>query len=103
MARAALVLALLGGVSIVAATRTSAFPPNGIGDLDRVSVSNANAQLTKGATQPAISGNGRYVAFTTAEDSATSKDTNGANDVYVRDTIAGTTTLISKFENTTNG
>ena len=65
--------------------------------------SNAGTQLASGATQPAISGNGRYVAFTTADNSAPSNDTNGANDVYVRDTIAGTTTLISRFQNTTNG
>ena len=70
--RAALVLTLLGGVAIVAATRTNASPPNGIGDLDRVSLSAANGQLATGATQPAISGDGRYVAFTTAENSAAS-------------------------------
>ncbi len=102
-ARAALVIALLAAVPIVIATRSGAFPPNGQGDLQRVSLNTANGELATGATQPAISGNGRYVAFTTPENSAASNDTNGSNDVYVRDTVAGTTTLVSKFQNTTNG
>jgi Tol biopolymer transport system component len=102
-ARAALVVALLAAVPIVIATGSGAFAPNSSGELQRVSLSSTGGQLATGATQPAISGNGRYVAFTTPENSAASNDTNNSNDVYVRDTIAGTTTLISKFENTTNG
>jgi Tol biopolymer transport system component len=103
VARAALVIALLAVTPMVVATRTGAFPPFGFGDLQRVSLSTSNAQLATGGSQPSISGNGRYVAFTTADNSAASNDTNGANDVYIRDTVAGTTTLISKFQNTTNG
>ena len=103
LARAALVISLLTVAPILVATPTGAFPPNGFGDLPRVSLSTANAQLATGATQPAISGDGRYVAFTTPENSAASNDTNTASDVYVRDSIAGATILISKFQNTTNG
>jgi hypothetical protein len=103
-ARSAVVIALVSLAPIVAVvSRTDAFPPFGFGDLQRVSLSNPNTQLPSGASEPAISGNGRFVAFTTGENSPADSDTNGSNDVYVRDTIAGTTTLISKFQNTTNG
>jgi hypothetical protein len=103
-ARAVLVIALLSVVPIIGiASRTDASPPFGFGDLQRVSLANPNAQLAAGASEPAISDNGRFVAFTTRQNSPDNHDTNNADDVYVRDTIAGTTTLISKFQVTTNG
>ncbi len=43
-----------------------------------------------------ISPDGRYVVFTSAATDLTADtDTNGGNDVFLRDTVAGTTTLIS--------
>jgi Tol biopolymer transport system component len=46
---------------------------------------------------PAISGNGRYVAFTTTATNLDAADTDAAiTDVYVRDLQAGTTTLVSR-------
>jgi hypothetical protein len=94
---------LLVVAPIVAITpRTGAFVPFGFGDLQRVSVDNSGAQLPLGATNPAVSGSGRFVAFTTAQNVVTS-DQNNANDVYVRDTVAGTTTLISFFGGTNGG
>lgn len=47
------------------------------------------------STDPAISGDGRYVAFTSSADNLVSGDINGAQDVFVRDLLAGTTTLVS--------
>jgi Tol biopolymer transport system component len=47
------------------------------------------------STDPAISGDGRYVAFTSAATNLVSGDTNNALDVFVRDLQAGTTTLVS--------
>ncbi len=47
------------------------------------------------STDPAISGSGRYVAFTSSADNLVANDTNKALDVFVRDTVAGTTTLAS--------
>jgi hypothetical protein len=93
-----LVIALI----VVITPRTGAFAPFGFGDLQRVSLDNSGAQLPLGATNPAVSGNGRFVAFTTAQN-IVSSDQNNANDVYVRDTVAGTTTLISFFGGTNGG
>ena len=47
------------------------------------------------STQPAISGDGRYVAFTSFADNLVPSDTNKASDVFVRDLQAGTTVLVS--------
>ena len=77
-ARPVLVVTLLALAPIVVASKTDAFVPFVDGDLQRVSLDGAGAQLGTGATQPAISGNGRFVGFTTAENSAASNDTNGA-------------------------
>ena len=45
--------------------------------------------------EPAISGNGRYVAFTSAATNLIAMDTNHATDVFLRDLQAQTTTLVS--------
>jgi hypothetical protein len=47
------------------------------------------------STDPAISGDGRYVAFTSSADDLVPGDTNKAQDVFMRDLQAGTTTLVS--------
>jgi Tol biopolymer transport system component len=47
------------------------------------------------STQPAISADGRYVAFTSDATNLVPGDTNGWPDVFVRDTLAGTTTRVS--------
>jgi len=44
---------------------------------------------------PAISGDGRYVAFTSSSDNLVAGDTNGLSDVFLRDLQAGTTTMLS--------
>ena len=46
------------------------------------------------STDPAISGNGRYVAFSSSADDLVANGTNKQN-VYVRDLQAETTTLVS--------
>lgn len=45
--------------------------------------------------EPAISGDGRYVAFTSSADNLVPGDANLARDVFVRDLQAGTTVLVS--------
>jgi Tol biopolymer transport system component len=47
------------------------------------------------STDSAISGDGRYVAFTSTADNLVAGDTNKAQDVFVRDLQTGTTTLVS--------
>ncbi len=45
--------------------------------------------------EPSISGDGRYVAFTSGADNLVANDTNVAQDVFVRDLQAGVTSLVS--------
>jgi Tol biopolymer transport system component len=60
----------------------------------RVSVAHGGGQLPEGADVPAISGDGRFVAFRTVHNLATA-DTDSDADIYVRDTVANTTGFIS--------
>lgn len=60
----------------------------------RVSVSSTGAQGTYGTTGGSLSADGRYVAFTT-QNSFAPADTGLNYDVYVRDTVANTTTFAS--------
>ena len=65
------------------------------GTIERVSVSNDGAQSPDGGGGASIGANGRYVAFSSTSSLAAS-DTNGSvADVYERDRVAGTTTLVS--------
>jgi hypothetical protein len=65
------------------------------GTTTRVSVATRGTQAHGDSTSAAISGNGRYVAFTSAASNLVAGDTNGAADVFVRDRVAGTTTRVS--------
>jgi WD40-like Beta Propeller Repeat len=47
------------------------------------------------STDPAITGDGRYVTFTSSADNLVGSDANRAQDVFVRDLQAGTTALVS--------
>jgi Tol biopolymer transport system component len=60
----------------------------------RVSLTSAEVQGSGTSMSPSISADGRYVAFTSASALVTG-DTNGKNDVYVRDRTAGTTERVS--------
>jgi Tol biopolymer transport system component len=60
---------------------------------------NGNASGDSMSFDPAISGDGRYVAFTSSADNLVAGDTNRAQDVFVRDLQAGTTTLVSVSTN----
>lgn len=48
---------------------------------------------------PSISSNGQFIAFESAASNLVAGDTNGVNDVFVRDMIAGSTTLASVSTN----
>lgn len=68
------------------------------GRTTRVSVSSSGAQAIGSSFAPAISANGRYVAFTSYAANLTAGDKNdatGGSDVFVRDLVAGTTVRIS--------
>lgn len=67
----------------------------GTGRTERVSLSAAGGQVSAASSQPAISGDGRYVAFTSSASNLVAGDTNFASDVFVRDRIAQTTVRVS--------
>lgn len=62
----------------------------------RVSISSAGEQQNAGSSwPPAISGEGRYVAFVSDATNLIAGDTNGTRDVFVHDTDTATTTRVS--------
>src|SRR5262249_29212400 len=65
------------------------------GTTERVSVNSAEAQGNSQSIDPSMSGDGRYVAFTSTSSNMIAGDTNGFPDAFVRDRQAGTTERIS--------
>ncbi|HEV7650421.1 MAG TPA: hypothetical protein VGP26_19925 [Actinophytocola sp.] len=66
------------------------------GTTTRVSVSSTGAQGNGQSFQSST--NGRYVAFVSSASNLVPGDTNGVNDVFVRDLVAGTTIRVSLTE-----
>jgi hypothetical protein len=64
-----------------------------------VSVATNGAGADNLSTDPAISGDGGYVAFTSCSDNLVPGDTNKVQDVFVRDLRSGTTVLVSMSYN----
>src|ERR1700741_4516663 len=68
------------------------------GTTERVSVDSNELEQHGGSSSnfpPAISADGRYVAFVSSAGNLIASDTNGMNDVFIRDRIAGTTERVS--------
>jgi len=65
------------------------------GATARVSLSNTGAQATNHCAAPSISADGRYVAFHSNATNLVTGDTNGVWDIFVRDTLNGTTQRVS--------
>lgn len=65
------------------------------GTTIRASLGASGAQGNNDAVDPAISADGRHVAFTSSATNLVAGDTNASSDVFVRDTVAGTTTRVS--------
>lgn len=65
------------------------------GQTTRVSVGPGGAQANGRSLSPAISADGRYVAFTSGASNLVRKDNNGILDVFVRDLRRGTTERVS--------
>src|SRR5262249_22032882 len=59
------------------------------GATERVSVDGRGAQAASGGGSPAISADGRFVAFTSASPDLVTGDTNGVSDVFVHDRTTG--------------
>jgi len=86
---AGLALAIGSGTSLAAEAGTRG------AKTTRVSVSSHEAQANGRALAPAISANGRFVAFESEASNLIRHDTNGAWDVFVRDRKRGTTRRVS--------
>ncbi|MHB0866812.1 MAG: TolB family protein [Thermoleophilia bacterium] len=65
------------------------------GITTRVSTSAANGQADRESTEPVISDDGRFVAFRSAATNLVPGDSNGAVDIFVKDTQAGSIQLVS--------
>jgi len=61
----------------------------------RASIATGGAQGNGAADNPAVSADGRYVAFASAASNLVAGDTNARADVFVRDTVTGTTSRVS--------
>ncbi len=72
------------------------------GTTERVSVATGGTQATGGTSyNPAISADGRFVAFQSSDIDLVSGDTNGAYDIFVHDRQTGTTERVSVATNGT--
>lgn len=63
--------------------------------MERVSLGNDNGEGNGLSGAPAISGDGRYIAFHSLATNLVLSDTNAASDIFVRDVLSDTTTRIS--------
>ena len=71
------------------------------GAVERVSVATGGAQAKGPSFEPAISADGRYVAFESFASNLVAGDTNGHNDVFVHDRETHTTRRVSEAPNGT--
>lgn len=65
------------------------------GQTTRVSVTSNGAEANGTSQYPAISADGRYVAFSSYADTLVAGDSNGAQDIFVHDNQTGQTTRVS--------
>ncbi len=68
------------------------------GQVSLASVNSNGVQAEKGAVEPSISGDGRYVAFSSASENLQSVDTLSFTYVYVHDRTTGETSLVSSYD-----
>ena len=91
-ARLIAVLGLALPVAVLGAPGASAHPP---GTTQRVSVSTAGAAGDDDSQLPAVSADGRFVAFLSRASTLVPGDTNGTSDVFVHDRSTGVTERVS--------
>jgi len=65
------------------------------GTTERVSVNSAGKEALDASSDVAISGDGRFVAFSSLASNLVTHDTNESADVFVRDRVRGSTTRVS--------
>jgi Tol biopolymer transport system component len=90
---------LVSGLAIVLA---AALPASA--DVNLVSVNQSGADSASGSSEAwSLSPSGRFVVFATTAGDLGPTDTNGLSDVYLRDLLTGTVTLVSANTAGTNG
>ncbi len=67
----------------------------GMMDIERVSTSSDDQQANDQSYFPRISGDGRFITFQSLARNLVSGDTNGVNDIFVKDLHSGELTLVS--------
>ncbi|MCH8813928.1 MAG: PD40 domain-containing protein [Chloroflexi bacterium] len=65
------------------------------GDIERVSVHSIGGEADATSNDPAISGDGRFVAFNSKATDLVASDTNGTQDIFVHDRQTGQTTRVN--------
>jgi Tol biopolymer transport system component len=73
------------------------------GTTTRVSKSSAGVEANDISYYPVITADGRYVTFKSSATNLVSGDTNGVDDIFVRDRNTGTTTLVSRSSSGAQG
>ena len=73
------------------------------GRTERVSVSSKGKQGNSGSAGPMLSGDGRFVTFSSGAANLVSGDTNGRSDIFVHDRMTGETTRVSVAADGTQG
>ncbi|QUI35543.1 TolB family protein [Streptomyces alfalfae] len=98
--------ATAAGAALAALCAATVLSPAGASAADpaaprteRVSVGPDGAQANAASTNPALSADGRYVAFVSAARDLVPGDTNGTPDAFVRDTVTGVTERVSVKSN----
>ena len=66
-----------------------------VATIERVSVDTNGAQGDSHSVAPAISADGRFVVFASQASNLIASDTNGSDDIFIRDRLLGTTELLS--------
>jgi Tol biopolymer transport system component len=84
-------------VGLVVATSTAAVTTNAgaAPAVTRASVGSLGQESNNHVGRAILSGDGRYVAFSTMANNLAPNDTDGRQDVYVRDLVGGTTELVT--------
>src|SRR2546422_9867640 len=90
-AGAAALVAVFGMLVLVAGAAAQAAP--GFTELD--SISSSGVQGDRDSELPAVSADGRFVAFVSFSDNLVPGDTNGVPDIFVPDRRTGTTERVS--------
>jgi Tol biopolymer transport system component len=86
--------ALLAGLLVVPASMAPSASA-AAGATARISVATGGTQANNNSDKPAISADGRYIAFSSSASNLVAGDTNGVQDVFLRDQVSGYTTRVS--------